>query len=264
MDGLIISILSLIKNTNERLNIFCFTMKYSNDEKTYEPLPQEYVDKLDEIVKKVNKDSQVKLYDITELVEQFPPTANINTRFTPYCMLRLYADQVPDIPDKILYLDNDVVCLKDPTLLYNMDISKYEVAGALDHWGQFIYHRKPTAINDYMNSGVLLLNMTKIKETKLFEKCRKKCNKMKLLLPDQHAINLYTKKRKILPSKYNNQVSITKKTVFRHFTTTFKFIPKPHTQTIKPWNIEQLHKTLKIHEIDDILIEYKKVKEELK
>ena len=263
IDGMIISILSLLKNTKEQLNIICFTMRYENEEKIFDPFPQEYIDKLDKLVKEVNKNSSVKLYDITDLVNEMPPTANINTRFTPYCMLRLYADLVPDIPSKVLYLDNDVVCLKDPSLLYDMDISKYEIAGALDHWGQFIYHRKPTA-NDYINSGVLLMNMDLIKKNRLFEKCRKLCNKIKMLLPDQHAINLYTKKKKIIPSIYNNQVKISKKTVFRHFTTTFKFVPKPHTQTIKPWNIEQLHNVLKTYEIDDILEEYKKVKEDLK
>ncbi len=36
----------------------------------------------------------------------------MKTRFTPCCMLRLFADEILELPDKILYLDNDVICRK--------------------------------------------------------------------------------------------------------------------------------------------------------
>ena len=84
-----------------------------------------------------------------------------------------------------------------------------------------------------------------------------------MLLPDQHALNYLAKSKKILPRIYNEQAKLTKRTVIRHFTTTFKFFPTFHTQTVKPWNIEELHDILNVHEIDDILDEYLKVKEGL-
>lgn len=34
----------------------------------------------------------------------------MGTRFTPCCMLRLYADRIPELPDRLLYLDTDVLC----------------------------------------------------------------------------------------------------------------------------------------------------------
>lgn len=55
----------------------------------------------------------VRLFNVTPLFGAEPPTANLGTRFTPCCMLRLYADLVPDVPDRVLYLDNDVVCRGD-------------------------------------------------------------------------------------------------------------------------------------------------------
>lgn len=263
IDGLIISVLSIVKNTKEELHIYVLTMKYENEYKKYEPLKQKDIDYLDKIIKKTNKNSFIKLIDVTDLVNEYPPRANIKTRFTPYCMLRLYADLVEEIPSKILYLDTDVVCLKDPMELYDMNIDKYELTGVLDYYGSHFY-RNNIYKKDYLNSGVLLLNMYLIKEKNIFLKARRRCKWRKMLLPDQTALNILCRKKKIIPRKFNEQRKIKEDTVFRHFTTIFKAWPTLHTQTIKPWNIEELHDILHVHEIDDILDEYLKVKEEIK
>ena len=173
-------------------------------------------------------------------------------------MLRLYADKIKELPDKILYLDTDVVCLKDPVELYYTDITNYEIAGVLDYYGSHFYKKKIYK-RDYLNSGVLLLNLKLIKKTKLFKKCREMCRDIKMLLPDQGALNKLAIYKLILKRKFNEQKKIKKNTIFRHFTTTFKFFPKFHTQTIKPWNIDKLHSILKVHEFDDILEDYKQI-----
>lgn len=263
LDGLIISVLSIVKNTKEELHIYVLTMKYENEYKKYEPLKQKDIDYLDKIIKKTNKNSFIKLIDVTDLVNEYPPRANIKTRFTPYCMLRLYADLVEEIPSKILYLDTDVVCLKDPMELYDMNIDKYELTGVLDYYGSHVY-RNNIYKKDYLNSGVLLLNMYLINEKKLFLKARRRCKWVKMLLPDQTALNILCRKKKIIPRKFNEQRKIKEDTVFRHFTTIFKAWPTLHTQTIKPWDIDKLHDVLHVYEIDDILDEYLKVKEEIK
>lgn len=258
IDGLVISILSLLKNGQDKLCIYVLTMRYQNENKIYKPLTNKEINILDEIVKEKNKDSFVKLFDITDIVNECLPLANIDTFFTPYCMLRLYADLINDLPSKILYLDNDVVCLKNPSDFYNIDNTSYEVVGVLDYYGSHFYKKK-VVIKDYLNSGVLLLNLDLIRKTKLFEKCRNLCQKNKMLLPDQSAINWYAKKKLIVDRIYNEQKCESNATVFRHFTTTFKFWPKIQKQTIKPWQIDKLHKVLKVHSFDDILDEYKLV-----
>ena len=47
-------------------------------------------------------------------------------------------------------------------------------------------------------------------------------------------------------------------TVFKHFTTFFKFFPYIHAVTVKPWHVEKMHNVLKIYEFDDILEEYER------
>ncbi|MBR2711901.1 MAG: glycosyltransferase family 8 protein [Bacilli bacterium] len=257
-NGLIISILSLIKHTDEELNIYVLTMKYEK----YKPLSKDVIKVLDKKLKEKNKNSKINLIDITNKVIKCLPTANLSTRFTPYCMLRLYADKVDELPSKIIYLDNDVVALKDFTDFYNLDITNYDIAGVFDYYGSHIY-RKKIIIKDYLNSGVLLMNLDKIKENNLFEKCRIRCRDKEMLLPDQEAINTYCSKKLIVNRIYNEQHKTTNKTVFRHYTTTFKFFPKVRTQTIKPWMEDELHNILKDYRIDDILEEYKKIKDGL-
>ena len=60
---------------------------------------------LDKLVKNSNSASFVKKIDITELFIKELPEINLGTRFTPCCMLRLFADYIEELPDKILYLD---------------------------------------------------------------------------------------------------------------------------------------------------------------
>ena len=256
LDGLVISVLSILKNTQDALHIYVLTMKYQNKRKNYEPLKKENIQVLEKKIKEKNKDSFIKLIDVTKEFQEFSPKANNSTHFTPYCMLRLYADLIEEIPDKILYLDNDVVCLKDPHSLYNIDNSNYELVGVLDYYGCHVY-KKNLLKKEYLNSGVLLLNMKLIKETELFKKCRELCSHNKMLLPDQSALNWYVKNKLIVSSIYNEQKEADADTVFRHFSTTFKFWPRFKTQTIKPWHIENLHNILNIHTFDDVLEEYK-------
>lgn len=129
--GLYISIISLIKHVEEPLNIYVFTVNTKVCEKEIEGLKLEDIEKIDKKVKEKNIESFVKLIDITRLFEENLPKININTRFTPCCMLRLYADEVKNLPNRILYLDNDVVCRKDPIEFYYQDIDNIEIVRKL-------------------------------------------------------------------------------------------------------------------------------------
>ena len=260
--GLIISILSLLKNVKEKLNIYVLTMNLNINKKKYNAISNMSINYLNTLVKKENENSFVKKIDITNLFLDELPEKNIETRFTPFCMTRLFADEIEEIPDKILYLDTDVICRKDCLEFYNQNIQNYEIVGVLDFYGSWLF-RKNVFKRDYLNSGVLLLNMKKIRETKLFKNCRKMCIEKEMFMPDQSAINKLVKNKKIMPRKYNEQRRLHNNTVFQHFTTSFRLFPIFHSVTIKPWNIEEVHKKLKIIEYDDILNKYLKIKEEI-
>ena len=253
-DGLYLSIRSILEVEKGILNIYVLSMNYLD----YKMIDREFIYSLDTLVKSVNKDSKVSLIDMSDVYKNNECKANKDTLFTPYCMLRLYADLV-ELPKKILYLDTDVLAYKSFKEFYEIDNSIYEVVGALDYYGSHIY-KKNIFKRDYLNSGVLLLNLDLLKKNDILKKARELCASKKMLLPDQSALNILCKHKLIVDRKYNEQKSMQKDTVFRHFTTTFKFFPVIKTQKVKPWQIDRVHEILNCHEFDWLLREYKEWK----
>lgn len=254
-DGLLISILSLLKNVNAPLHAYVITATITTEEKQYQPITTETIQVISDLMQQKNRRNQITKIDVTELLKRDFPTQNLATIFTPGCMLRLFADEVPEIPDKILYLDTDVVCRKDFTRFYDQDMTDLELVGVLDHYGKWFFHQQLDKL-DYLNSGVLLLNLNQIRQTQLFAKCRHLCQTKKMFMPDQTALNKFVQFRKIAPRRFNEQRRLHQNTVFQHFTTSFRLFPWIHTLTVKPWQVDRMHDELKLHEYDDILTEY--------
>ena len=135
--------------------------------------------------------------------------------------------------------------------------------GSLDYYGKWFFKNKKIKFN-YINSGVLLLNLEKIRQTKLFKRAREMCKEKKMFMPDQSSLNKLSVGKKIEQRKYNEQRRLKKDTVFQHFTTSFRLLPFFHKVTIKPWNIDKVHRKLKIFEYDDILYGYMSIQKEIK
>lgn len=259
-DGVIISSVSLTKMIKAPIHFYILTAEVEYNGIFRPALQSDFCSFLQKELQKYNAENTVRLIDITEKFKNQKPNANMDTRFTPCCMLRLYADEVDELPSKILYLDNDVICCENPTQFYNQDMSDSPIAGVLDHYGSWFFRQKFYK-RDYLNSGVLLLNMPKIKESKLFKDSREMCMNKKMFMPDQSALNKLCKNKIICKRKYNEQRRLHKDTVFQHFTTSFRFLPYFHSVNIKPWNIEGMHKILKLHEYDNLLDEYLVIKQ---
>lgn len=259
-DGVILSVLSIQDCVSEPISVFILTAGLKTATREFKPLAPRFEAELNSLLKEKSSESKARVIDITELFNSLPPTANLETRFTPLCMLRLYADLVPEIPDRVLYLDNDVICRKDFSSFYYQDISDFELCGVLDHYGKWFFKSKPLRLRpDYLNSGVLLLNLKKIKETELFKKCRKSCSEVKMFMPDQSAINKLSKKKKLCHRRYNEQRKLKSSTVFRHFTTSFRLFPWLHSVTVKPWDIDRVHSVLKTNEYDGLFERYEEL-----
>jgi len=130
----------------------------------------------------------------------------------------------------------------------------------LDYYGSWLFYNGHTKRN-YINSGVLLLNMKRIRENGLFEKCRERCRSKKMFMPDQSALNKLSDSKMICEGKYNEQRKDREDTVFRHFTTSFRFFPYFRKISVKPWNVEGMHKVLRLYEYDPLLSEYNRLRE---
>lgn len=254
--GLVLSALSLANHIeeSEQLHIYILTMDMELHEKKYEPIHAKLAESLQDYLARSHPGSTVEIYDIAALFAKEQPGVNLNTRFTPYCMLRLYADEIEAIPDKILYLDTDVLCRKNPMNFYNQDISDKEMAGVLDNIGRWFFHRS-FLHQDYFNSGVLLLNMKNIRKSGLFYRSRRMCMEKKMFMPDQSALNKEVQSMTYCDRMYNEQGILQPDTVFQHFTTSFSFCPIFHLITVKPWQYDDVHSVLKLNEYDSLFAE---------
>lgn len=261
-DGLTLAVLSLARTTDEPLCIYVLTMHLETAEKQYSAVPKSCIRYLDSYVAEKNPESFVRAVDVGDLVRADLPLENMDTRFTPYCMLRLYADLVPEIPDRILYLDTDVLFRKSCMPLYCTDVSDAEFAGVLDYYGSWFF-RQRFYRRDYVNSGVLLLNMAKIRESGLFLRCREVCRDKRMFMPDQSALNKLSTAKVFLPRRFNEQRRLREDTVIQHFTTSFRFFPWLHSVTVKPWDVERVHSVLKLYEYDELYAEFFRVKKEM-
>ncbi|HJF17667.1 MAG TPA: glycosyltransferase family 8 protein [Aeriscardovia aeriphila] len=256
-DGLLISVLSLTKHTRTPLHVFVLTAKVSTSTREFLPLRESDVEPVRELISKHNPQGSLSLVDITDLFEAQPPVANMETRFTPLCTLRLYADELECIPDRILYLDTDIVCHKPFEQFYNQNLDGVELAAVLDYYGRWFFRQRYShMLPDYFNSGVLLLNMAEIRRTGLFARCREMCENKWMFMPDQSALNKCVRSKVIASHRYNDQRRFHSNTVFQHFTTSFRLFPWFHAVSVKPWQVEEVHSTLHLHEYDDLLEEF--------
>lgn len=261
--GVLLSTLSLIKSVNEPLHIYVMTAHFFYKDKEYMPVSIECINKLKILLKQANPNSDAYLIDASNEFLSELPIANMDTRFTPCCMLRLYADRIDSLPNKILYLDNDVLCRKSPKEFYYQDMQKYEIACVLDYYGRWFFCRKKGKQN-YFNSGVLLLNLSMIRKTRLFEKCVTMCKEKKMFMPDQTSLNKLINYKALFPRSLNEQRKLHENTIFQHFTTSFRLFPWLHTVSVKPWDKEKMHNILKLHEYDSIINELEKFEEKYK
>ena len=232
----------------------------------YSPIEQTFVDYLNETVSAQYDDRlYTKLIDTTDLFKDETPDANLSTRFTPCCMLRLFADKIDEIPDRILYLDTDVICRRDFGDFYYQNMDGVEIAGVLDYYGSWFF-RKNIFKRDYLNSGVLLMNMCELRKTGLLSSCRHMCTTKQMFMPDQSALNKLSVSKRICEIKYNDQRRLHSDTVFQHFTTHFRFFPYVRTETVKPWQTEEVTTILHIPESEygALFAKYYDIKESMK
>ena len=247
-----LSSLSMAMHTKEALHIRIMTLDCETKKGKYYSITPKQVEFLDFVLKTYNKDSLATLIDMTMLYEKYIPKdgKNKNTVYTPYSILRLLCTHIEGLPSKIIYLDTDTMVYNDINELYSINLMDNEYAAVQDIVGRYFFGW------NYCNSGILLLNLDRIKETKLFDKCIQYISTKRRFMPDQDALNYHKTKRIVLPRKFNEQRNVKDDTVVKHFCKIPKMFPFIHTVNIKQTNRDGVHNTLKIHEFDDVFKVY--------
>lgn len=252
-DGMLTCALSIMRRSSskEPYTFYIYTMDLTRIKDAYRPIPDSQIEFFEGVIRSYNSGNRVVKIDVTDLYErEFGHCPNEGAYCSPYTLIRLLADLVEGMPDKLLYLDADILFNRDVHLLYDVDVEGVEYAGARDHYGKYLI--KP----NYVNAGVLLFNLKEMKRTGFLVKARELIRKKKLVFADQSALNRATTKKKMLPQKFNDQKFLHRHTVVRHFSKRLFWLPFPHTDNIKQWHVSKIHKVFRYYVFDDILYEY--------
>ena len=259
-DGILLSALSLVRRTKEDIHIHFLTMDFTYKNPKFKPFEEAQAKFIENELRKYNPNFKFSIINCEkEYNKLLKDNKNEKPVYSPYCTLRLLADQYPELKGKIIYLDIDTMIYGDIKELFDIDMRNLELRASHDYMGRIWIKR------DYFNSGILLLNMDKIRETKLLEKSRYLVKTKKMYFTDQTALYKSKVAFEFFPDEYrfNEQRSVKENTVVKHFCKGIRWFPFK-VYNVKQWEIEKVQKYLKIHEFDEDFEIYKDIKSRYK
>lgn len=170
---LCVSIYSLLK-TNDVQKIYLFTETDTIEELSW------LQSKFPSVISIINYQNFINNYPIKEE----------NRSYTNAALIRLLLSQyLPE--EKVLYLDTDAIVVKNIESLWQTNLDSYYIAGIQDKGVlALIDYLDLKGINEnYINSGVVLMNLKKIREDNLISKFFTLLNKETYRFPDQDVLN---------------------------------------------------------------------------
>ena len=165
-------------------------------------------------------ESQIRLFydkfknfkiNVVDMGNEFADVKMSIKHITAQTYYRLHLPNILKQYNKCFYLDSDIIVNSDLTELFRNNIDEYYIAGvrASGYYHPESWVKKHTAevglpsINQYINAGVLLFNLARIREERIYEKMLSYVNKG-FSSQDQDILNLVCYDNiKILPLKYN-------------------------------------------------------------
>lgn len=132
--------------------------------------------------------------------------------FTKEMYYRLLCSRLlPETEERVLYLDPDILIRGELGRFYEMDFQGKQLIGMEDYAINHMLHKKKEAIGFtkeecYINSGVLLFNLKKMREAFVLEDFIALLETYKdvVSFPDQDLINLYFKEDKLIGERIYN------------------------------------------------------------
>lgn len=248
-DGLFLSILSIVRRCKEPISFYLLTADYTELNPKYTMLSKEHSDILTKLVKEYNKDNIFEIIDCTNDAKKYLlSSVNVNRKhFSPYTNLRLLIHLYPQFTGKTIYLDTDIMACGDISTLNNVDIKDNEIAVCHNWWGRH------TIAKGTFNAGVILFNMSVIRQTKLLDKAIEIFNKKKMAWADQTSIVESVTKLMFFPQdeyRFNRQSEkVHEGDIIKHFCNR----PRgwPFWNNIKQWDVKNVHKHLKVFCFDE-------------
>lgn len=134
---------------------------------------------------------------------------DIDSRYSAAAYFRLLLPNLLTNYDKVIYTDCDVIFRNNISQIYNTNISGYFLAAVYETPLKFQkerIHNLGIAPGKYFNSGVLLMNLKKLRDENLSQQMIEKLQTVvEIEFPDQDVLNICCKsKLQPLPPHYNS------------------------------------------------------------
>ena len=121
-DGMLTCALSIFRRSQltEGITFHLMTMDVSHLNPNFVPIQPEQIAFFERVIQSYHPDNTVACYDVSDLYQQeFAGCPNEGAYCSPYTLIRLLADRIDALPDKLLYLDVDVMFNRDIHLLWD-------------------------------------------------------------------------------------------------------------------------------------------------
>lgn len=182
------------------------------------------------------------------LVDTFPVRKEANISIPTYYRL-LAANLLPESVHKVVYLDCDTLVVDDIKPLWEVDTTNVAIAGVRDHYLSRGKDRRPNTPYDYINAGVLVMNLDYWRRNGVYSRIfdyiqMNRDDETKLFYLDQDALNAVLNENKnVLPERFNFQVEMFVKEFWHSFSedqqNVFieegKHVSVIHYLGVKPW-----------------------------
>ncbi len=199
---LAVSLQSLVDNSSKN-HFYLIKILYTN-------ISEENMEK----IKKYERENvNIEFVDLNYYIEKIKDKLYTRDYYSKTTYFRLFIPNLYPQYNKALYLDSDIVLLKDVYELFSIDMEDNLVAGAPDDVIQTIevfreYAEKVVGVADYrnyFNAGVLLMNLDELRKFNFQEKFLYSLDKIKFsVAQDQDYLNRLCKGRvKIIDGNWN-------------------------------------------------------------
>lgn len=191
-----VAMASVLENASDNVCFYIFDGGISDVQKN----------KVEKILKN-HPESSISYLKVENKIVEKLPLVDKHLSLTAYHRL-FAASCIPDSVDKLIYIDCDTITVGDIKQFYDTDISNYYFGACLD--GNTKYHTERTGAPNYINSGVMLINLKKWREDNLEQKFIDYMNNPNNVLgfPDQDVLNIVCSGNiKILDPSWNYQTT---------------------------------------------------------
>jgi lipopolysaccharide biosynthesis glycosyltransferase len=140
----------------------------------------------------------IECIDIGGLIER--DKLYVNYHFTVEIYYRLFIPEVLLNAPKVLYLDSDIIVMRDVSQLYDIDLEG-KILGVVHNFSnnntwKYIQENLGMQPAEYFNSGVLLMDTVKFREERIKKSCMQLLAGPKYFkMMDQDALNIACKRR---------------------------------------------------------------------